>query len=136
MSFRCQKCGEARPNAANPAEYMPQQVVTKTRTLAKVGGQDVPRDALLAALHNHTRSVGLGVLQDIGRDLTRTEARSLLEQRNGSFNFDYLLGRPLKVQEYNGAIDDRSENLYERDAGRGAFRRAVEDALTMPDDPG
>lgn len=41
MSFRCQKCGEARPNAANPAEYMPQQVVTKTRTLAKRPGKEI-----------------------------------------------------------------------------------------------
>lgn len=32
MSFRCQKCGEARPNQDFPKEYAPTQVVTKTRT--------------------------------------------------------------------------------------------------------
>lgn len=83
--------------------------------------------ALLAALHNGTRPLGLGRLHDIGRDMTPDEARAELKdwptQSGGRYRFDYFHGRPLKV-----SFDDkilRGVGLYDRDAGDGACARAV-----------
>lgn len=93
----------------------------------KANGKVVSRAALLAALHNNTRAIGMGQMHDLGRDMTREEAEKVLEDREGVFAFDYLLGRPLKVFEKDGAV--QRSDLYDRDAGRGAFDRAVEEAL-------
>jgi hypothetical protein len=103
----------------------------------KVNGHEVPADALLAALHNNAKSQGLGQLQDIRRNLTREEARKMIEESKSKdtgeyppFEFDWFLGRPLKV--YQRIEDDVLEGrLYDRDNGEGSFARAVEQALAM-----
>jgi hypothetical protein len=99
----------------------------------RFGLQEVAADALLAALHNGSRAVGMGVVHDIGRDMTRAEAREYLARRGGSFNLDYVCGRPIKVYARDGVVSEGSAGLYDRDNGPGAFARAFEDALTMPE---
>lgn len=85
---------------------------------------------VLAALHNGTQALGMGMLHDIGRDMTADEASKAIESIGGareiygkpSLYFDYLLGRPLKVDIGGDEFDER---LYDRDAGRGAADRAI-----------
>lgn len=50
MSFRCQRCGEARPNKDFPGEFAPKQVVTKTRTHAERPGKKIVQELKLCAL--------------------------------------------------------------------------------------
>ena len=85
-------------------------------------GIEVDAAKLLSALHNGTQPLGMGHLHDIGH-LSVTGAESVLKV-TGRFEFDYLLyGRPLKVYARDGVVDGR---LYDRDAGPGAFARAVD----------
>lgn len=92
----------------------------------KVNSHEVAADALLVALYNNAKPIGLGHLFDRGH-LTRAEARKVIEAMN-AFQFDYLFGRPLKVYESEDGLDGR---LYDRDNGAGSFDRAVEQALAM-----
>lgn len=100
------------------------------KNMIKVLGQMVRRDALLAALHNNTRPLGFGVLHALNGDLSVVEAARALN--NGPLCVDYLFGRPIKCMEMeDGTLDDRSQYLYERDAGPGAFAKAAEQAAEM-----
>jgi hypothetical protein len=82
---------------------------------------------LLAALHNGTQPLGLGRLHARG-DLTVEEAEQLLQERK-EFWVDYLFGRPIKVRaSADGRIHENSRWLYDRDAGEGAFDRALAQA--------
>lgn len=101
----------------------------------RVGGQDVDAARLLAALHNHTKAFGWGLLQDVGRDLTLQEAAEDLVKLGitsaEDFRFDYYRGRPLKVStDSNGVMQAHCERLFDRDAGEGSYRRAVKAALS------
>lgn len=99
--------------------------------IVTVDGVKVDAAAMLAALHNNTRALGLGALHDIGRRMTRDEAAKHVE--GDSFYFDYFCGRPLKVHaEKDGSIDEHSRRLYDRDAGDGSFARALSEALQTP----
>lgn len=93
-------------------------------------GREVPAAKLLAALYNGTEPVGLGMLRAMSAPIEMTEAKAqeALDER-GVFSFDYLGGRPLKVRAKDNVIDERSVYLYDRDAGDGAFERAVLKAL-------
>ena len=90
----------------------------------------IDKAELLAALHNHSMPMGMGILQARG-DLTADEARTLIEQAaggkasddhgrmfdlksKGSLYFDYLYGRPLKV-DISG--DEISPLGFDRDNG-------------------
>jgi hypothetical protein len=96
--------------------------------LINVNGREVDKAKLLVALHNNTGPLGLGILHDIGRDLTLAEAERDLEALSWRFEFDYYRGRPLKVYADGGEI--RNGGLYDRDAGEGAFDRAVAEACS------
>lgn len=86
---------------------------------------------VLAALHNETSALGMGRMHDVGRDMNIDEARSIID-RNVNHNgdrdlyFDYVAGRPLKVDLTGDEFDPR---LYDRDAGPGAAQRAIDKAL-------
>lgn len=111
-------------------EYSPQ-----TFTISFEGHAYEPV-GLIIALHAYTRPVGLGALNELGRELTRDEAEMVwrtvcntqrsLEQ-NG-FHLDYIAGRPIKVTVRDGEIAEHSELLYDRDAGKGMFRLALQRA--------
>jgi hypothetical protein len=94
-----------------------------------VDGKEVDAAKFLAALHNHTSAVGMGVLHDIGRSLTVGEARADLSEMK-RFSFDYYRGRPLKVSaDDNGVVYEFARDLFDRDAGKGQFDRALAEAL-------
>jgi hypothetical protein len=88
----------------------------------------VCRAKLLAALHNNTRPQGMGVLRDLGRNMTEQEAQSILDAYPTGFDvvwFDYVHGRPVKVG-FKGDVLVRAD-LYDRDApgGAGSAERIV-----------
>lgn len=95
----------------------------------------IDKGALIAALYNGTRSLGMGVLHDLRRDMTRDEGNELAGDRNaigGRIRFDYIYGRPIKVVIHVDADGSwrelEREDLYDRDACQGACARAVERA--------
>jgi hypothetical protein len=96
-----------------------------------VDGKEVNAAKFLAALHNNTQPLGLGFLSS-RPNMTAEEAAKDLAQID-SFNFDYYHGRPLKTgcrHDAPGVIDtDFSRRCYDRDAGHGAFDRALAEAL-------
>lgn len=102
----------------------------------RYGGESFDAACLLAALVNHTRPLGLGVLEAVAQDatglMTRAQAAKILEAHLRSaparqpFEFDYVLGRPIKMRaDSAGVISEQSVKLYERDAGPGAFFAAM-----------
>jgi hypothetical protein len=88
----------------------------------------IDKAKLLAALHNGTRPLGLGVLHARG-DMSEEDASEYIAQRpdgGGSVMwFDYVHGRPIKVG-FDGNTMLRAD-LYDRDApgGRGSAERIV-----------
>jgi hypothetical protein len=85
-----------------------------------IGGLD--KAEVLAALHNNTRAVGLGRLHDRG-DVTADDVRPQFEDRSRLY-FDYVFGRPIKVDLSGDSFDPV---LYDRDAGPGSARRAIDE---------
>lgn len=90
------------------------------------------RPAVLAALYNASRPLGLGILHFTPDDMTVEQAAKLIEQQtrtvhDGSVEiyFDYLKGRVMKVDLGRPELDFR---LYDRDNGPGAGMRALEAA--------
>lgn len=99
----------------------------------KITGLDVFE--LVAALHNGTRPLGMGVFNARG-PMTATEVRAedpdraaRTKTRDGIY-FDYYHGRPLKTRIVadGDALTVPGTWLYDRDAGDGAFVRAVTSA--------
>jgi hypothetical protein len=87
---------------------------------------DLDEAAVIAALHNGTRALGMGMLHDICRDISPDEVREELPEyrdRNGGLRLDYFHGRPLKVDIANGKLF--GEWLYDRDAGEGRCREVL-----------
>lgn len=78
--------------------------------------------AVLAALYNASRPLGMGILHYTPDDMTSEQAEELLKKHQ---YFDYLQGRVMKV---NLESDDGfEERLYDRDNGQGAAARAVDE---------
>lgn len=87
----------------------------------KIDVRGIDKAALLAALHNNTRALGLGMLHDLGRDITPDEVRK--EMGHSPWRFvDYYHGRPIKVAIGD---DEISPRLYDRDAGEGKLAMIV-----------
>jgi hypothetical protein len=89
-----------------------------------VSTEGLKPEAVLAALYNATRPIGMGVLHFDPAQMTDDEAAALLSTE-GPY-FDYLNGRVMKVripgpddpQEFRAA-------MYDRDNGEGAAERVV-----------
>lgn len=81
---------------------------------------------VLAALYNNSRVQGLGFLQAVPGKMSPQEAQEILDK--GYTYFDYLHGRVLKVD----LKDDEGfeEYLYDRDLGRGAAQRVIDEIRT------
>ena len=75
--------------------------------------------AVLAALYNSSRPLGLGFLHFNPAPMTLEEARELLKF---SSYFDYVKGRVMKVDLSGDTLDTW---LYDRDNGEGAAARAI-----------
>ena len=81
--------------------------------------------AVLVALYNASKPLGMGILQFTPGNMSLEEARHLLAQ---SRYFDYLHGRVMKV-----TIEGPTLNpwLYDRDNGQGAAARAIANVPDM-----
>jgi hypothetical protein len=86
---------------------------------------------VLAKLYNAARPMGMGMLQARPGDLSIEDARRLLDdpepKNDMGFSraegyFDYLYGRPLKIDLRGDQLHTR---LYDRDHGQGAAARAL-----------
>lgn len=85
---------------------------------------NINKAALLAGLHNNTKAIGLGKFQDIGRDMLVTEAQDHIDDRG--YGYDYLCGRPLKVDISGDKFDSR---LYDRNAGERIGQKVVDNLI-------
>ena len=74
---------------------------------------------VLAALYNHSKPQGMGVLHYDSANMTKKEAQECLKEYQ---DFDYLKGRIMKV-DLSG--DELDPCLYDRDNGEGAAERAI-----------
>ena len=92
----------------------------------------LPKAEVLKALHDGTSAIGLGRLHDLKRDMTIEEAQAIVAVCHKSGQFDYVYGRPLKVNIHGEEFDER---LYDRDAGEGQAQRVIDalyEKLTAP----
>lgn len=100
-----------------------------------ITGIDLPD--LLIALHAGTDAIGRGLRHDIGRKLTRHEAETILAMLTNddsrSVDFDYVLGKPIKVHIDLKRNSLLHADLYDRDcpSGPGSCERIV-DGLRRP----
>lgn len=96
------------------------------------------RAEVLCALFNRAKQDGAGAIfhPEGARQMTLDEAETYLYRGDDmtrhfnkppSLRFDYLLGRPLKVDL---SQDDLYIGLYDRDHGPGAAFRALQPLLT------
>lgn len=66
--------------------------------------------AVLAALYNATKPLGLGILHDLKRDMTVDEAQKMIDGRSDlppklALSFDYVCGRPVKCDLGGDSFD-------------------------------
>ena len=79
------------------------------------------KGAVLAALYNNTRPVGMGMLNPRCYDfMTEEEGLKHIEER---VYFDYLQGRPIKIDFSNDSIYVRN---YDRDCGAIKAKTIIE----------
>ena len=100
-------------------------------TTDKIEITGIDRNVLLAALCNGTLPMGLGAMND--KAMTQITAEECAKEfddrpeRKGVIMFDYVFGRPVKVNfvtEGDKVFLDRTR-LYDRDAGEGKCQQIV-----------
>lgn len=89
-----------------------------------VNTKGLSKAAVLAALYNASRPLGMGFFQFDPAPMAEEEAAELLENMKPNAYFDYLKGRVMKVDLKND--DGFEEWLYDRDNGAGAAQRAID----------
>lgn len=101
--------------------------------MSKVNIAGLDKVELFAALYNHAQPLGMGFMQYDPTPLTREEAEKLMARGDdatamfslgsrGRLYFDYVKGRPLKI-DLTG--DEMDTYLYNRDQGDGAAEAVV-----------
>lgn len=102
--------------------------------MSKVNIAGLDKAELFAALYNHAKPLGMGKLHYDPTVLTKESAEKLMGlgddaarmfpgmRRGNSLYFDYVKGRPLKI-DLSG--DEMDTWLYNRDQGEGAAERIV-----------
>jgi len=94
--------------------------------MATINIEGMDKAAVLAALYNGSRPIGLGVLHYTKEDMIVDEARSLIANYKvgvrGNLYFDYLRGRVMKIR-LSG--DDLDTDLYNRDNGDGSAEKII-----------
>jgi hypothetical protein len=81
----------------------------------------IDKAALLAALYEHAVPVGMGMLHFTPGGMSTDDAQALIDG-NPRLYFDYVRGRPLKV-DLSG--EEMFTGLYNRDQGEGAAESIV-----------
>ena len=87
---------------------------------------ELSKASVLAALYNASAPVGVGFVEAITGPavMDTASAQNYIDQRKGSLKFDYVYGRPIKVDLTGDSFDPR---LYDRrNGGVGIARRIVE----------
>lgn len=104
------------------------------RCMATVDITGIDKASLLAALYNSASPMGMGMLHYDPNVMTREDALVIIEggddltsmfggsSRGRSLYFDYVKGRPLKVDLSGDTLDTR---LYDRDQGNGAAAKII-----------
>jgi hypothetical protein len=83
------------------------------------------RAAVLAALYNRSKPLGMGFMQYDPSPMTIEEATTILKQsKSYDYYFDYLKGRVMKVSL--ASKDHFDERLYDRDNGNGAAQQVID----------
>lgn len=77
--------------------------------------------AVLAALYNGSKPLGMGFMQYEPKPMTEAEAENCLAR---SDYFDYLNGRVMKLR-IRPDDNEIEERLYDRDNGQGACQRVI-----------
>ncbi len=93
--------------------------------MTTINTEGISKAELLAALFNHSRPQGLGLLLYKPDDMTTEEAQRDLDSHkleHGVY-IDYLHGRVLKV---DFSTDEPRTDLYNRDNGHNAFENIVQ----------
>jgi hypothetical protein len=101
--------------------------------MAKVNIAGLDKAELFAALYNHAKPLGMGMLHYDPTPLTKESAQKLMDAGDDSarmfpglgktaLKFDYVKGRPLKI-DLSG--DEMETWLYNRDQGDGAAEKIV-----------
>lgn len=67
--------------------------------------------------------MGLGFLA-LANDMAVEEARKYIEGKNGDLYFDYVKGRPLKIDLSDDIVNTR---FYDRDQGQGLAAKVIAD---------
>jgi hypothetical protein len=102
--------------------------------MAKIDIKGIDKAELLAALYNNAEPMGMGFFQARPREMTRDDALKMMDVGDDSTRmfpnvgrtrmyFDYVFGRPLKV---NLEGDELETSLYNRDWGKNAAEQIVE----------
>lgn len=105
----------------------------RTATVAEISIKGLDKAKVLAALHNGTRCLGMGFLHNIGTCSVEQAERDINDRKplgKCALCFDYYHGRPLKCDISGDSFDPW---LYDRDAGDGAARRAIDSILKKED---
>jgi hypothetical protein len=99
-----------------------------------MGHGDVDPAIVLMALYNHSRPLGMGMINFQPGNMTLDEAKEIISGIAPSHRyFDYFKGRVIKIDLNPGAALDF--RLFDRDNGAGAGMTAVMEVLTSPADP-
>lgn len=86
---------------------------------------DLSQAQVFAALYNHARPFGMGVLHAVDETLTESDAQAILDEwpsSGGEYYFDYFRGRLMKVRLATTFIDAIG---FDRDYGQGAAQRII-----------
>ena len=95
-----------------------------TDVMIQIG--NLSKASILASLYNASSPIGVGFVGAINGPVTTDDvsARDYINQRGGNLKFDYVYGRPIKVDLTGDSFDPR---LYDRrNGGVGVARRIVE----------
>ena len=95
-----------------------------TDVMIQIG--NLSKASILASLYNASSPIGVGFVGAINGPVTMDDvsARDYINQRGGNLKFDYVYGRPIKVDLTGDSFDPR---LYDRrNGGVGIARRIVE----------
>lgn len=95
-----------------------------TDVMIQIG--NLSKASILASLYNASSPIGVGFVGAISGPVTMDDvsAQDYIDQRGGNLKFDYVYGRPIKVDLTGDSFDPR---LYDRrNGGAGVARRIVE----------